>query len=267
VVALATPARSDAEGENEMTRQWTRVGSVWGVALAFLTGSLLLGCGDDAAPPPPDTTAPTVLSIDRVDADPTNAVSVDFTVTFSENVTGVAAANFTVTTAGTAGAVSAVTPLSASVYTVTVNTVSGDGTLRLDLDSSLANIIDSASNAMAVAFTSGQVYMIDNTPPGVTSIARVNADPTNATSVDFTVTFDENVTGVGVANFTVTTAGTAGAVSAVTPVSASVYTVTVNKVSGDGTLGLDASPTRRRMRWRPPSPRVRSTRSTTRRPT
>ena len=37
----------------------------------------------------PDTTPPTVLSSLRANANPTNAASVDFTVTFSESVTGV----------------------------------------------------------------------------------------------------------------------------------------------------------------------------------
>ena len=41
----------------------------------------------------------------------------------------------------------------------------------------------------------------DISPPSVTSITRANANPTNATSVDFTVTFSETVTRVGTGDF------------------------------------------------------------------
>ncbi|MCD4753629.1 MAG: choice-of-anchor D domain-containing protein, partial [Anaerolineaceae bacterium] len=47
---------------------------------------------------------PTVLVVTRADANPTNAVSVDFTVTFSEAVVDVDTADFTLTTTGVSGA-------------------------------------------------------------------------------------------------------------------------------------------------------------------
>src|SRR5207253_48105 len=78
-----------------------------------------------------DRTAPTVSSITRADASPTNAAGVHFTVAFSENVSGVDAGDFALAGTGTSGAsVSSVTG-SGSSYTVTVAT-GADGTLRLD---------------------------------------------------------------------------------------------------------------------------------------
>src|SRR5207237_219156 len=47
-----------------------------------------------------DRTAPTVASISRVTASPTNAVSVQFAVTFSESITGLNAGNFSLVTSG-----------------------------------------------------------------------------------------------------------------------------------------------------------------------
>ena len=47
-----------------------------------------------------DLTAPTVLSINRVGASPTNAASVSWTVTFKEDVNGVDAADFTLVAHG-----------------------------------------------------------------------------------------------------------------------------------------------------------------------
>lgn len=79
------------------------------------------------------TLTPTVLAIQRADPSPTNAASVRFTVTFSEDVTGVEDSDFMLTTNGPTGV--AITDIvgAGNLYTVTVSTGTGDGTLRLDL--------------------------------------------------------------------------------------------------------------------------------------
>ena len=68
---------------------------------------------------------------------PTNAASRDYTVTFSKPVTGVSAAEFSLKTTGVSGAsITGVTPVAGSngaVYTVTVATGTGNGTIELDL--------------------------------------------------------------------------------------------------------------------------------------
>jgi hypothetical protein len=164
---------------------------------------------------------------------------VTFVVTFTEAVTGVGVADFDLTVTGISGA--SVTGVSGSgaVYTVTVSTGTGDGTLRLDIPTA-ATITDLAGNALSgLPFTGGQVYTVDKTAPGVTAITRADPNPTNAASVTFVVTFTEAVTGVGVADFDLTVTGISGA--SVTGVSGSgaVYTVTVSTGTGDGTLRLD----------------------------
>jgi hypothetical protein len=187
-----------------------------------------------------DGTPPTVVSITRADPNPTSAASVTFVVTFTEAVTGVGVADFALTVTGISGA--SVTGVSGSgaVYTVTVSTGTGDGTLRLDIPNT-ATITDLAGNALSgLPFTGGQVYTVDKTAPGVTAITRADPNPTNSASVTFVVTFTEAVTGVGVADFALTvTGGISGA--SVTGVSGSdaVYTVTVSTGTGDGTLRLD----------------------------
>ncbi|MBI5962998.1 MAG: SBBP repeat-containing protein [Chloroflexi bacterium] len=114
-----------------------------------------------------DSVAPIVTSSVRASASPTNLASVDFTVTFSEPVTGVVTGDFSLTTtAGISGATVSGVSGSGSVYTVTVNTGSGDGTIRLDVvdDNS---IVDAASNQLGgVAlgdgnFASGEVYTVN----------------------------------------------------------------------------------------------------------
>jgi PKD repeat protein len=190
--------------------------------------------------------APTVSSVTRDDANPTNASSVDYAVTFSESVTGVGTADFDLTTTGgiSGASVDSVSG-SGAAYTVTVDTGSGSGTIRLDVDDD-DSIIDSGSNPLGGTgtgngdYTSGEVYTLDRTVPTVSSVTRDDTNPTNASSVDYAVTFSESVTGVGTADFDLTTTGSISGAS-VDSVSGSgaAYTVTVDTGSGSGTIRLD----------------------------
>src|SRR5204862_2783125 len=136
-----------------------------------------------------DTTPPSASTISD-GASPTNASIVNYTVTFSEAVTGVDASDFSLTTTGVSGAsITSVTVVTGASYTVAVNTGSGDGTIRLDLNSSGTGIQDSAGNPISGGFTGGQVITIDKTTPIVLSITRAAASPTNTTSVQWTVLF------------------------------------------------------------------------------
>jgi len=106
---------------------------------------------------------PSVSTITRADANPTNATSVDFTVTFSDSVTGVDTSDFSLTKTDTAdGSVSNVSG-SGSSYTVTVNSITGDGTLRLDVtdDDTITNGTPLGGTGTGNGnFTSGEEYTI-----------------------------------------------------------------------------------------------------------
>ena len=93
-----------------------------------------------------DLTPPGVVSITRADADPASASSVDFTVTFSESVTGVDASDFSLTSTVTGASITSVSG-SGTTYTVTVNTGTGDGTIRLDVVDD-DSIVDGAGNPL-----------------------------------------------------------------------------------------------------------------------
>jgi hypothetical protein len=182
---------------------------------------------------------PEVTSIDRVGSALNNGSSEAFTVTFSENVTGVDATDFTAVADNTVTDTSiSVTAVSASVYTVTVNGVTGDGSLGVNLNATGTGIADAAGTAVSGGFT-GQTYTVDHTAPTVSSIAPAGVSPNGGGSEQFTVTFSESVTGVDVSDFTAAASGASDTgVSAVNG-SGSTYTVTVGGVSGTGTLGLD----------------------------
>jgi trimeric autotransporter adhesin len=142
--------------------------------------------------------APTVSSIARSGADPTNATSVDFLVTFSESMTGVDATDFVLTATGTAAGTIAAVSGSGTSWTVTVNAITGEGTLRLDLvdDDTILGVANALGGPGAGngSFATGEAYTIDATAPLVTAVAV----PANGTYVlgdvlQFTVTFDEAV--------------------------------------------------------------------------
>ncbi|MBC3832165.1 DUF4347 domain-containing protein [Undibacterium amnicola] len=188
-----------------------------------------------------DGVAPSVLSINRVSSTPTNASTVDFQITFSENIAngGVSLGDFALFGTGTANGNIASVFGSNSTWTVRVDSISGDGTLRLDLKSSGTGITDSAGNAIAGGYTSGQIYTIDRVMPMVSSIAPTDLVSTNAASCSFTVTFSENVSGVDITDFVVTATNTASASIASIAGSGKIYTVVLNNVAGDGNLRLD----------------------------
>jgi len=105
-----------------------------------------------------DTRAPSVTGVVRLDPSPTSAKSVDFLVSFDEDVRGVDSADFSVVTSNSAkGSVLAVTQVDARTWRVTVGDVSGQGSLGLTVNA--GGISDAAGNALAQAF-SGDSYAI-----------------------------------------------------------------------------------------------------------
>lgn len=190
------------------------------------------------------STEPEVTSIVRKAGatNPTNAASVVYTVTFSENVSNVGDANFGLDFTGTAtGTIDSFGPASGTTFDVTVSGITGEGAIRLDLDD-IGTIQDDDNNALVGTYIGDEVYTIDRVLPTIVSINRdASADnPTNASSVDFIVTFSEDVNGVATGAFSTSTTGTVG--GSVTSVSANPgteYVVTVTGITGDGTLTID----------------------------
>jgi rhamnogalacturonan endolyase len=106
-------------------------------------------------------TLPAVNSINRFSPfnQNTGAATVTFRVTFNTPVTGVDASDFTVaTTGGATGAVTGVTALSGLAYNVTVSSITGSGTLRLNLKASGTGITGPGGVPISGGFTTGQIY-------------------------------------------------------------------------------------------------------------
>jgi len=196
---------------------------------------------------------PVVITINRANASPTNTGSINFAVTFSKPVIGVDISDFKLNVVNdlvnnppglTGASITGVSGLGSN-YTVTVSTGTDSGSLGLYLldDNSIS---DTSSNPLGGAllndgdFTSGQSYTIDRVSPRVASMARVSdRAPTNATAVDYTVTFTSTVTGVDVTDFSVTNNGFIGATVVNVTGSGTTYTVSINTGPNSGILRLD----------------------------
>ena len=149
--------------------------------------------------------APSISSIVRASSAtvPANA-SVNYTVTFSQSVYGVDLSDFTLAPTGTAsGTLSSVTG-SGDTYTVTVNGISGDGTLRLDLKSSGTGIVNGSGTAISGGYTAGETFILDHTAAAAPSAPTMslgtdtgvssNDGITNNTTPVFTGTAEANAT-------------------------------------------------------------------------
>jgi hypothetical protein len=154
--------------------------------------------------------APSVSSIVRTGGASstvgTSATSVQYTVTFDQSVTGVDASDFALTETGTASGSIASVSGSGTTYTVTVDTLSGDGTMRLDLNGSGTGIQNGSSVDIAGGYTSGATYTVDHTAPNAPST------PDMSTGTDSGSSNTDNIT----SNTTPTFTGTAESGSTVT---------------------------------------------------
>ena len=157
------------------------------------------------------------------------------TITFSEAVTGLDIADFTVAN----GILSDLTSSDGGItWTATLTPTSNieDSSNILTLDNT--GYTDAAGNTGTGTTDSGN-YSIDTLPPTISDIALDGPSPTNANSVSFTVTFSEAVSGVDLGDFALVTTGNAvGNLSSLTQIDAQTWQVNVTDVTGLGSLGL-----------------------------
>jgi hypothetical protein len=181
--------------------------------------------------------ATTVTSISRIGTTPANSGTVTYAVTFAASVSGVSASNFTLTTSGLTGA--SIDPALSNignVYTVTVHTGTGNGTLALNLNNS-SGITPPVTN---VPFTSGDVYTIDKTAPSV-AIGNPSVSLTKAGPVSYTITYADanfNSSTLSATDVTLNKTGTAIATGVSVSGTGLTRTVQLTGITGNGTLGI-----------------------------
>ena len=106
-----------------------------------------------------DTDPAEVTSINLNGTPLSNVTSVTFTVNFSKAASNVSIDDFQLTRTGSANGTIASVTGSGTAYTVTVNGLTGEGSLRLDLRSG-TDIINANGNTGTAAFTTGQSHFI-----------------------------------------------------------------------------------------------------------
>jgi len=148
-----------------------------------------------------DETQPTVTAITRSSptSKETNNNLVEFEVSFSELVESISTDDFALNTS-ISGSITGVSASRGRSVTVTVDNISGEGTLGLDVDSG-NDLQDRAENALdATEPSTDETYLIDNTAPTITSATTLDRDgdgQVDAASVVFSEAIDEGTLNPG----------------------------------------------------------------------
>jgi hypothetical protein len=130
----------------------------------------------------------------------TNGVSMSYTVSFDEPVAGLTASDFALSGTAAACVLGPVTGSGAS-YATSVS-CSGDGTLVLTLKANA--VADALGNAGPAAATNAATVTFDRVAPSATV---TTATRTASLSPTFTVAFNEAVTGLAAADFSISATG------------------------------------------------------------
>ncbi len=176
---------------------------------------------------------PSTVTINQAAAqsDPTPVSPINFTVVFNEAVTGFTTGDVTIS--GTAGATTGTVTGSGTTYNVAVSGMTGGGTVIANIGAGVAVNGGGVGNLASTSTDNTVTYL--NTPPTVTiNQAASQVDPTSATPINFTVVFNEPVTGFATGDVVIS--GTALPTTAVVTGSGAVYNVAVSGMSTGGTV-------------------------------
>ncbi len=182
-----------------------------------------------------DAIAPTVSSINRVTDEVTNATTLEYQVVFSKNVTGVSSDDFSLNTVGVVNGFISEVSGSENIYIVTVTDITGNGSLRLDINPTGTNIVDTPGNAIATGFTEGQKYIIDQEEPSLAISSNLYALKAGETAI-ITFTFSEDpgttFSWNGTLGDVTVTGGTLSAISSTGLTRTATFTPTANINNG-----------------------------------
>ncbi|MBV29891.1 MAG: hypothetical protein CL504_04555 [Actinobacteria bacterium] len=170
-----------------------------------------------------DSSAPSVVLSSAQDAGPTNATTINMTAEFSEDVTGFAVGDLSVS----GGTVINFSVVDGKTYTFDI--VSLSGTVTADISGAAAQ--DSSGNDNTAASQWSIVF--DDDQPTVSISATQDPGPTNATTINLTAQFSEAVSGFSLDDIVVAN----GVGSNFVAVAADTYTFDITSPSG--TLTVD----------------------------
>ncbi len=190
-----------------------------------------------------DGQAPEISSIARLDPtdETTSATSVQFRVTFNEEVANVSSGDFE-TTGDASGVIGTVVESTTGlVFDVTVQDIGGSGTLGLTV-ASANDIRDLNGNDYAGVISVEETYTIQDTSAPSAVIARNEPtdEVTDQNEVSFIVNFNEQVTNVDLADFALASTSPTATLSEVRELTGGrSFIVTIVEILEDGVLDLD----------------------------
>jgi hypothetical protein len=210
-----------------------------GISVAAGTGEDLAGNTTGAMGPSATFSVdaiPPSISIASPSASLTNTGPVSFTVSYAgASTVTLAPGDVTLNTTGNATGTVSVTGFGALSRTVTISSITGDGSIGISIAAGTAS--DAVGNFAPAAGPSA-TFIVDNTPPTV-SIGAPSVTQTTTGPVSFPITYSgaSSVT-LNAAMVTLNTTGTATGSITVTGTGTTSRTVTVSSISGEGTLGI-----------------------------
>ena len=178
-----------------------------------------------------DTTAPTVSSQSA-----TTAITIELGTTEPVYGTDITPADFTISDVATGATVTAVELINgSSTITLTLSApITESDTPLISYTPGTNLIIDAATNQLATFSNESITDNFDPTMPAVTITTAVT-DPTNLTTIPFTLQFSEQVTGFVIGDIA-TTAGTIQNISPTLSPSATSYTFDVTGLADEDSL-------------------------------
>ncbi len=226
-VDRAGGAASTEPAASTVTMSWTPSGGA--TAYYWTIGAVPINPAEE------DVTNPTV-TIEQASGqnDPTSAKTVNFTVQFSESVTGFETGDVYIGGSAPGTLVGTVTG-SGATYNVAVTGMTNSGIIATSIPAGVAQ--DSAGNPNEVSNSTDNIvtYNHDTTAPTVTiNQASGQADPTSTSPVNFTVVFSEPVEDFATGD--VTLGGPTGASIATVTGSGTTYNVAVSGMNASGTI-------------------------------
>ncbi len=183
-------------------------------------------------PPPPSVT----INQATGQSDPATVGPLNFTVVFSEAVTGFSSSD--VTLSGSAGATTAViteiAPNNGTTFNVAVTGMTTAGTVIATIPADAALNSNNVGNTESSS-TDNTITYVEPTAPTVTiNRAATQADPTFGIPIRFTVVFDQDVTGFEASDISFTGSTVMGALVATVTGSGTTYNVSVNGMTSGG---------------------------------
>jgi uncharacterized repeat protein (TIGR02543 family) len=184
-----------------------------------------------------DVTGPSVtINQEVAQPDPTNTSPVNFTVVFTEAVSDFTSADVAVN--GTAGATTAVVSYNGgNSYNVAVSGMTGPGNIIASIEAGVAT--DALGNPNLASTSTDNMVTWDAFSPQVTiNQAAGQSDPTSISPINFTVVFNESVTGfiTGDVSLNGTASATTATVIETAPNNGTTFNVAVSGMSTSGTV-------------------------------